>query len=271
MRRIVSWTPTPTVRSLVLILGVLVALPCIAGAAADDPSQSGGVPSLAAQVTALEEQAAAQAARIAELEAEAAAQDVRIAQLEEDNAELQSVLAVDPDGDVVISGANLRVVSGAGSTNAAPNGKGNVIIGYDESNGDTKTGSHNLVIGPAHTYTSYGGLVAGSDNQIDAPSASVTGGAANRAGGFAASVSGGSYNVAIGSWASVSGGNQNIASGTDAAVGGGLLNTAAGPRTSVSGGFNCIRLVDNAWGSGQSFGPLGVFPVGVTSPIFVCP
>jgi hypothetical protein len=39
-----------------------------------------------------------------------------------------------------------------------------------------RTGSHNLVIGDQHSFTSYGGLVAGNHNAITAPSASITAG-----------------------------------------------------------------------------------------------
>ncbi|HLK10995.1 MAG TPA: hypothetical protein VKW76_06410 [Candidatus Binatia bacterium] len=60
-----------------------------------------------------------------------------------------------------------------------------------------KTGSHNLVVGDGHTYTSFGGLVAGSHNAVTGPAASVGGGAGNRASGIGASVSGGS-NVTAG-------------------------------------------------------------------------
>jgi len=269
MKRVLV-TIRPAVRTSV-VLTALVPLLIAAVPAAAAPSQAGGLPALAARVAELEEQSAAQAAQIDDLEAELAAQEARIDALESDNAALGAVLSVDISGDLLVSGANLRIESGAGSTSAAPNGKGNLIIGYDESSGDTKTGSHNLVIGSLHTYTSFGGLVAGSDNEIVAPYATVTGGTVNRAGGFAASVSGGSFNVAVGAQASVSGGSQNIASGTDAAVGGGLQNTAAGPRAAVGGGFNCLQVAANAWGNGAALGPLGVFPVGVTSPIFLCP
>ena len=49
---------------------------------------------------------------------------------------------------VQIAGANLQIVSGAGSTDAPPNGLGNLIIGYNEATaGQTRTGSHNVVIG----------------------------------------------------------------------------------------------------------------------------
>ena len=60
------------------------------------------------------------------------------------------------------SGINVQIVSGAGSTDAPVNGKGNLIVGYDKGTmGQTRTGSHNVVVGDEHEYTNYGGLVAG--------------------------------------------------------------------------------------------------------------
>jgi hypothetical protein len=181
------------------------------------------------------------------------------------------VLQVTPGGDLVVSGANLYVQSGAGSTQAPVNGKGNLIIGYDETNNDAKTGSHNLVVGPYHTYSSYGGLVAGFNNEISGRLATVSGGADNRATGYAATVHGGVVNWAVGYYSSVSGGQENIASGNGAAVGGGYRNTASGLLSSIAGGRDCVRGASYTWGAGVSLGSLGVFPVGVTSPIFLCP
>ena len=58
-------------------------------------------------------------------------------------------------------------------------GLGNLIIGYNaigNNNGDTRTGSHNLVLGDHNNYSSYGGLVAGEDNIISSRYASVSSG-----------------------------------------------------------------------------------------------
>ena len=59
-----------------------------------------------------------------------------------------------------LTGMNVQVLSGSGSTGGAVNGLGNVIIGYDESPG-AQTGSHNLVLGDHQAFSSYGGLIAG--------------------------------------------------------------------------------------------------------------
>ena len=80
---------------------------------------------------------------------------------------------------IYFEGVNVIVRSGAGSTEVV-DGLGNIIIGYDEDDkdgdSDDKSGSHNLIIGPYHTYSSYGAIVAGSNNTSLAPYGSVLGG-----------------------------------------------------------------------------------------------
>jgi hypothetical protein len=55
--------------------------------------------------------------------------------------------------EVVISGANLRIVNSLGSTDTR-NGLGNLIVGYNEPRQfdlpDIRTGSHNVVVGQEH-------------------------------------------------------------------------------------------------------------------------
>jgi len=81
----------------------------------------------------------------------------RIAALEEK----LDALSLASNGDWVITGVNVRIRNGSGQTSTI-NGKGNLIVGYDEANADDeKTGSHNLVVGPYHSYPSYAGLVTG--------------------------------------------------------------------------------------------------------------
>jgi hypothetical protein len=60
-------------------------------------------------------------------------------------------------GDLLtFSGMNVQVVGGSGQT-AGVNGLGNLIVGYNENNvAATRTGSHNLVVGYDHEYTSSG-------------------------------------------------------------------------------------------------------------------
>ena len=140
----------------------------------------------------------------------------------------------------VLSGYNLQIVSGSGGTDGAINGTGNLIVGYNETSGQERTGSHNLVLGSGNTYSSYGGLVAGYANRIVAPFASVSGGIYNEASGEHASVSGGYANRASAEHASVSGGVYNDVSGHASSVSGGFDNIASAENASVSGGADNI-------------------------------
>lgn len=130
------------------------------------------------------------------------------------------------------SGINVQIVSGSGTTSGTVNGKGNLIVGYNESGlctgvggrtcstnadcgADTclpqsvgpTTGSHNLIVGALNGYGSYGGFVAGLRNTTSGSFASVSGGAGNTASGQFASVSGGGGNTANGQVSSISGGS----------------------------------------------------------------
>lgn len=140
------------------------------------------------------------------------------------------------------NGMNVRITSGSGATDGAINGLGNLIIGYNELRGsnDNRSGSHNLILGSYNNYRSYGGLVAGSFNEISGIYASVSGGNANIASNTHSSVSGGSGNTASGFQSSVSGGVSNTASGYQSSVSGGRLNTASSYFSSVSGGKSNI-------------------------------
>ena len=115
-----------------------------------------------------------------------------------------------PDGlpEVVITGANLRIVNGLGSTDCrdeasgtpipdCPNGLGNLIVGYNEMRlpevgpPDRRTGSHNIIVGKEQNFSSFGGLVVGFRNEISGDFAAICGGFANTASGALAAVSGG--------------------------------------------------------------------------------
>jgi hypothetical protein len=126
--------------------------------------------------------------------------------------------------DIFITGANRHIVNGLGRTSCTedtgepipdcPNRLGNLIVGYNETRGeDVRTGSHNVVVGIQHNFSSFGGLVVGEFHTLS--------------GDFAV-VSGGQSNTASGSHSSVSGGQGNIASGDYASVGGGFFTTASG-------------------------------------------
>ena len=184
--------------------------------------------------------------RLEELETDNAALEARVEELETDNAALQTLLAGvsrhdDPLGrdTLTFAGMNLQVVNGTGDTDGAPNGLGNLLVGYDAEGaaGSEKSGSHYLVVGDGHSYTAFGGLVAGRSNTASGAWASVSGGTGNTADGYAASVAGGQQNTADGEGASVSGGQFNVAGAVSASVSGGWQNTADDVGASVSGGF----------------------------------
>ncbi len=196
-----------------------------------------------------------------------------------------------------ISGVNVQIVNGLGATNGNPadplsvdpastaaNGAGNLIVGYNELGnglGDDRTGSHNVVCGVQHSYSSFGGLVAGFRNVTSGAYATVTGGGGNQATGdlatvsgginntasgvdstvtggfqnqatgFVASVNGGNNNAAAGSYATITGGTQNQASGSNAVVSGGAFNAASGPWSTVSGGSSRTASGDFDWAGGS--------------------
>jgi hypothetical protein len=170
----------------------------------------------------------------------------RVAALETALASAQATIACmhAVGTDVFFDGCNVHVRSGGGATDAPENGLGNLIIGYNEDADSifggpaVRTGSHNLVVGPGHTYSSHGGLVAGHSNAVTGSNASVSGGQNNTASNFSASVSGGVSNTAIGIWASVSGGGGNTASGDYAGVSGGEFRSAPGEADWAAGSLH---------------------------------
>ncbi|MCW5893545.1 MAG: hypothetical protein KIT14_23770 [bacterium] len=181
---------------------------------------------------------------------------------------------------VLVQGANLQIVDGSGSTYGASNGRGNLIVGYDEGrciedgavvgtcttagapcaasgvcNVADKTGSHNVVVGPANRYPSTGGIVGGQvntvsgeggaalgglENVVSGALAATTGGYRNRARGVAAAVTAGSDAVVLGDQAVVVGGRGNSAPGGAAVVTGGDGNVARGEAAVVGGGLENV-------------------------------
>ena len=204
-------------------------------------------PNLGQQVAALEARVTTLEGLVRGLQTTVSTQAAQITSLQGAVTNLQTVQAEHQDKlqfvtvagtDMMITGANLHVRNGLGATDAGPNSLGNLIVGYNENPfGASRTGSHNVVVGPRHWYSSYGGLVVGFTNTIDAPFASISGGTENRATDYASSVSGGTKNNALSIVATVSGGNNNTASGIGASVSGGSFNNAIGNQASVSGGF----------------------------------
>jgi hypothetical protein len=201
--------------------------------------------------------------------------ETRLAAVQKNPAlKLGPFVSVDPNTEIGVSGpnitftgANIHIVSGSGATGDYGNGKalglGNLIIGYDEDpinyptggpgggfkplNPGDRAGSHNLVIGSGHRFSSSSGLVAGELNSLGGFGSSITGGYGNTTGGPVSSVSGGEFNLATAEGASVSGGGANIADGTDASVSGGLDNHADANSASITGG--AFNIASGQWAS----------------------
>jgi hypothetical protein len=168
--------------------------------------------------------------------------------------------------EVVITGANLRIVNGLGSTDCTdeqgnpipdcPNSLGNLIVGYNEPRpfeSNTRTGSHNVLVGKQHNFSSFGGLVVGHFNEVSGEFASVSGGSNNMASGTMSAVHGGNGNTASGWEAVVSGGQANTASELRSVVSGGAGNTASGVQSAVSGGLNRTAPGQFNWVAGSLF------------------
>jgi hypothetical protein len=242
-------------------------------------SQQGGLPALEARVAALEATIGGQNSAIADLQnalaAEKAASIAADAALQSNldsesparqaaDSALQAGIAVVADkvvhfsrvgNEVYITGANLHLLNGMGTTDTA-NGLGNLIVGYNQARGlgqDIRSGSHNIVVGDEHNFSSHGGLVAGLRNAILGEYSCVCGGQFNTAGGPQTSVLGGSSNLASGPWSYVSGGGANTAGGFFSSVSGGDFNQAKGTFSSVSGGGNNFAGGDSASISGGLF------------------
>lgn len=171
------------------------------------------------------------------LEVLIAAQELRIETLENKLASVTTGNDINGKPSVNFNGVNVYLKNGTSGTQTT-NGTGNLVIGYNElrGSGDSRTGSHNLIIGRENNYSSYGGVCTGRYNTISDYYSTVTGGTYNRATGQYSSVSGGRSNTASGDNASVSGGQYNTASNTYSSVSGGSRCVASGQWSSVPGG-----------------------------------
>ncbi|MCB9637770.1 MAG: hypothetical protein H6727_02555 [Myxococcales bacterium] len=167
----------------------------------------------------------------------------------------------DANKNVIVTNANLHIRSGSGTTNGTTNGYGNVIIGYNEDTNSNKQrgGSHNLILGQEHSYTSYGSILSGTNHTINAPHASAIGGDSNTIGGNApnavaiagqnnqlapsgtalyAAALGGQANQIDGNHAAAVAGQNNTSSGNHAAAVAGQNNTSSGNHAAAVAGQN---------------------------------
>ena len=157
---------------------------------------------------------------------------------------------------LVISGANLYLQSGSGSTSdyagtpdfAGTFGLGNLILGYNEKSPSAgpRTGSHNIVLGSNNSYSSTGGIVGGFSNTISGKGAIVLAGEQNLASGFSSVILTGQLNKAAGYSAIALGGYSNEAAGSYSSTVGGYGNTAKVGTTVVLGGSNGTAAAPNS-------------------------
>jgi uncharacterized coiled-coil protein SlyX len=133
--------------------------------------------------------------------------------------------------NLIFEGVNVHIRNNRHSTTVV-DGLGNLIIGYNEIGDEAglfypppvRNGSHNLIVGAGHSYSSAGGFVAGYRNTIGSSFSTVAGGFLNVANGEHSSVSGGLLNVASGEFSAVCGGMQNDTASFASSVTGGSYN-----------------------------------------------
>jgi hypothetical protein len=184
----------------------------------------------AADYAALQQRVTTLEGKVGVLEGKATTLEGKVGTLEGKVGALETLLAgvTRPNpGTLLFTGMNLQVVNGSGQTEET-NGLGNIIVGYNEDEGDTRTGSHNVVIGGHHTWTSHSGFVSGWNNTLTGYASFVGGGQLNTASGWGSFVGGTAESTASGPSSFVGGGSSNTASGQGSFVGGGFQSTASG-------------------------------------------
>lgn len=193
------------------------------------------------------------------LQATVQAQSTTLASLNGRTNSLEAKTAsITVSGDeVFFTGVNLHVRSGAGSTDAAPNGRGNLILGYNEPrvtpSPSVRTGSHNLVLGLRNSYTRFGGIVGGVDNLISGDHASVISGDGNQATGGQSVIVSGTGGLADDVTAVVIGGFQNRATGFRSVTVSGWQNDAQGSYSAILGGdTNVATATESSIGGGDN-------------------
>jgi hypothetical protein len=154
-------------------------------------------------------------------------------------ADLMTFVRVEGD-DVIFEGANVHIRNGSGET-AEANGRGNLVVGYNEDREDEegpadRSGSHNLVLGERHSYTSFSGVVGGYRNTISGPHAAVIAGAGNEATVAHSVVVTGTKNIASASSALIGTGQHNAVTGAQGFIGTGDGNQVTAIEASILGG-----------------------------------
>jgi len=78
--------------------------------------------------------------------------------------------------EVYFTGCNVNVRNGTGTSTGGGNGLGNLVVGYNETDGTlARTGSHNVVVGPAHSYDATSSMAVGSSHTTEGECVSVSG------------------------------------------------------------------------------------------------
>lgn len=181
--------------------------------------------------------------------------------------ELQNLLScvIKIGNDVILEGCNLHVRNAQGQTDTTDD-TGNLIIGYNEDitlgDGSLRTGSHNLIIGMDHRYTSWGTIVHGTGHHTSNHNAAAIGGAQNRPQGVGSVIVSGSENIVSSSQAVILGGTFNQATGSHSMIAGGESNVTHAYGTSIMGGF--ANEADGNWGitlGGQGNQSMGGYSV----------
>ena len=140
--------------------------------------------------------------------------------------DFQRCASIEGVTDVVFDGCNVHIRDGSGDTIGPTNGRGNLIIGYNEDDGEPllRGGSHNLVVGWLHQYTSYGGIVSGQGNSLFDQFGAILGGHAN------------TIEEDGGRFSALAGGFGNIARSPSSAIVAGTFNSTRGPNSAIMGG-----------------------------------
>ncbi|MDH3997742.1 MAG: hypothetical protein OET90_02780 [Desulfuromonadales bacterium] len=255
---------------------------------------------LAARVDTLETENQAQQTQIDDLLTRVATLEADVAPIKTSSVfDLAPYVSVDTNTlngvvgpHVIFTGANVHVQSGSGFTYDADynggqpfTGLGNLILGYNEYGGRIydRNGAHNLILGFGNGFSSYGGLVAGEENNVTGVmsatlsgwrniasdwnsvvvngeyntasnyNTTVVGGYSNLATGMATAVLGGYQNEALGSHSTVSGGSQNEANGAKSSVSGGRNNATSHTTSTIGGGANRNTSAHDSWTAGSLF------------------
>ena len=140
---------------------------------------------------------------------------------------------IDADGDLVLSGINLRLVGNEDPSESA-NGKGNLLLGHGTPTTHVE-GSHNIVVGPGHTVTGHEGLILGSSHVTTGSHSVVLGGAGSEAGSNGVSL-GSLYGGAIGQASIIIGGRDLWTFGARSILIGGEHQDAEEPAALYIGG-----------------------------------